>query len=718
MRTTTVAWIVTAACLATTAHAAVLNVQADGLGDYPTIQAAVDAAAAGDEVVLQPGTYTGDGNRDIDFKGKTITVRSTDPTDPAAVAGTVIDCEGSHSDRHRAFTLQNGEGPDCAIRGVTITNGFGPVYGTYSTAGAVLCAGTSPTIEHCIISDCFATRGVIYCEGGAPIIRDCVFRLNRPYDVYSYDNQPVIMNCTFLADRDSEGAVYVHDHSPKVRNCLFAGYAYGGVLDDAYGPREYDVAYCLGSGQPGEGNLEGDPMLTPDGHLKGDSPCIDAGDPAYSPQGLEKDMDGEDRVSGGRVDIGADEWHDTDGDMLPDWWEMKWFGPAGAAPTDDPDGDDVDNLGEFHRGSDPLTPAPTYYVDPAAGDDAWDGLTPAWDGASGPKRTVQAAVDAAPAREGAVIILRPGIYSDPGNVDIAVHEKLLLLQSTGPADPTVVAATVIDVSDAEFGVGFVAAPAGSELAGVTVTGAAYGSPIIAIEGSTVTVRNCVITGNSPVGSDSLSYRSGAIAGDNAHVRVYDCFIHDNQGEGATIYVDGGSLTVERCTISGNQSSLAAAASLGGPVTIESCIISDNVGGGVYASGTVVVQDSEILRNSSSRGGGIYCSGTGLVVKGSVIRDNAVITSLSFGGSYSAVGGGNSSHPNGQHGQHQGFQLYDQRQLGGCGRWAGGNGREAGCVVRSDRLPAGRQLRPERWGLVCRERHAACGRYAYARQLGR
>ena len=105
-------------------YCAEITVKVDGTGDYATIQAAIDAAAAGDEVVLEEGTYTGWGNRDIDYKGKAITVRSVEPNDANIVEATVIDCQGTGSDPHRGFVFDSGEGADSVLSGVTIINGY------------------------------------------------------------------------------------------------------------------------------------------------------------------------------------------------------------------------------------------------------------------------------------------------------------------------------------------------------------------------------------------------------------------------------------------------------------------------------------------------------------------------------------------------------------------------------------------------------------------
>ncbi|MHC4738933.1 MAG: right-handed parallel beta-helix repeat-containing protein, partial [Planctomycetota bacterium] len=144
---------------------------------YGTIQSAINAASDGDTVLVHTGTYTGPGNRELDFHGKAITVRSENPDNPGIVATTIIDCQRSG----RAFDFNHGEGADSIVAGFTIRNGQTVnVNGVDSTTpimpggnggdglgGAIRCIattspsliGSSPTIRNCVITDCTARGG-------------------------------------------------------------------------------------------------------------------------------------------------------------------------------------------------------------------------------------------------------------------------------------------------------------------------------------------------------------------------------------------------------------------------------------------------------------------------------------------------------------------------------------------------------------------------------
>jgi len=156
--------------MATCTFAGIRSVPAD----YPTIQSGIDASVDGDTVLVASGTYTGNGNRDIDFKGKAITVRSE-----AGPETCVIDCQsfnyfdqqGLQQEFHRGFHFHSGEDLRSVLDGFTITGGWSPQWDDYG--GAILCDSAGPRIMNCVIDGNRAGYG-----GGIAIL-DAAVRLER-----------------------------------------------------------------------------------------------------------------------------------------------------------------------------------------------------------------------------------------------------------------------------------------------------------------------------------------------------------------------------------------------------------------------------------------------------------------------------------------------------------------------------------------------------------
>jgi parallel beta-helix repeat protein len=147
--------------------------------DFATIQQAIDSASYGDIIEVSPGTYKGDGSRDIDFKGKTITVRSSSGPDR-----TTIDCTGGEG--HRGFYFHQGESRDSVLRGFTIKgailsgsdipsdNSSWNSSPAHPVGGGIYCEYSSPSIIDCVITQCAAELGGgIGSVGGSPLIIDC-----------------------------------------------------------------------------------------------------------------------------------------------------------------------------------------------------------------------------------------------------------------------------------------------------------------------------------------------------------------------------------------------------------------------------------------------------------------------------------------------------------------------------------------------------------------
>jgi len=82
-----------------------------------TIQRGIDAAKDGDTIIVAQGTYV----ENINFKGKNIVLRSTNPTDWSAVAKTIIDGDNNGS----VVTFSATEDETCVLSGFTVRKGTG-----------------------------------------------------------------------------------------------------------------------------------------------------------------------------------------------------------------------------------------------------------------------------------------------------------------------------------------------------------------------------------------------------------------------------------------------------------------------------------------------------------------------------------------------------------------------------------------------------------------
>ena len=237
--------------LAVSAFGETYNIDAYGTGDYTTIQAAVDAARAGDVIVLQPGTYSGEGNRNIDYQGKDITIRSVEPDNPGSVQETIIDCYSSEYEQNRAFIFQSGETEYSVVTGITIQNGY-----LEEGGGAILCTNSSsPTIDNCIFRNCIAYLG----SGGGAIA--CM----------NYSN-PIIINCIFAHNESKYsigGAIISRNSSPRIENCIFKDNksSNGGGAIYLYRGNVIILGCELSDNEVGEGMANGGAVLAIDCNL-------------------------------------------------------------------------------------------------------------------------------------------------------------------------------------------------------------------------------------------------------------------------------------------------------------------------------------------------------------------------------------------------------------------------------------------------------------------
>ena len=301
--------------------------QLDVPGQYPTIQAAIDAARAGDTVVVADGVYTGPGNRDIRFLGKAITVRSEN-----GPVNCIIDCQGTQQDPHRGFDFDGGETAETVLDGFTITNGSTPpgaILDEFNGAGILFRDG-SPTVKNCIITNNWAGcwGGAMCCSwfgNSSPTIINCTIADNYSNAeggaLFTLNNSPTIIGSLIVNNEAAAlggGINHFGGGTVTIINTTIAGNVaptasgiYGSNVDISnsivwgnVGSNEQiwgaTVSYSdVQGGFDGEGNINADPLFVDpqngDLHLSPGSPCIDAADNTAAPKGTDTDLDGEPR---------------------------------------------------------------------------------------------------------------------------------------------------------------------------------------------------------------------------------------------------------------------------------------------------------------------------------------------------------------------------------------------------------------------------------------
>ena len=150
--------------LAPLASASTINVPAD----FPTIQAAINAAVNGDLIKVANGTY----NEHLDLLGKQITLQGQSPFN------TILDGNGTGGSM---VTMNSGETSATVITGFLIREGNGRLIGTKRYGGGVYVAGGSdPTLLNCRIGFNTANFGAgIFVDVGSDIlVQDCLLANN------------------------------------------------------------------------------------------------------------------------------------------------------------------------------------------------------------------------------------------------------------------------------------------------------------------------------------------------------------------------------------------------------------------------------------------------------------------------------------------------------------------------------------------------------------
>ena len=337
-----------------------------------TIQAAIDAAVSNDTVWVSNGVYA-TGGRTV--AGSLLTNRAAidRPITVRSMNGpevTIIQGSGTNSGGYARCAYV---GTQAALSGFTLTNGVANLSGTNRYGGGVFI--TSGTVEDCHISGNYAWRGAGVYIAGDGLLSHCRVVANSAGDtgggggICGEGGQ--IRNC-LVADNYAEWGSGLIISNTTLCSCLVCGnHSFGGpgivatnstiqnciVYSNNVSTNNMEiqagttvVTFTCSPGLSGSGNITNNPQFVDAAagnyRLQAASPCIDAGDDRVV--SWDKDLDGNQRIAYGAVDMGAYEAQLAGAGT--------WFGAITNGRTNDLDcaaGDGVPNLLKYATGGSP-----------------------------------------------------------------------------------------------------------------------------------------------------------------------------------------------------------------------------------------------------------------------------------------------------------------------------------------------------------------------------
>jgi hypothetical protein len=265
--------------LSAAASADEIVVDQGGTGDFTTIKDAFQAASDGDTIIINPGTYKGDLNRNISWGERNLVMRAGDPGDHA-----LIDLEG----QARFLSILSGATDTTSVvSGVRVKNGLARSY-SEDGGGAILVQNGSPTIQGCSFRECDGEFGgavkllhsegkVQYCEfidntgdyggalhvayGGDAVVRSCVFVGNTASiqggAMRFYSAVRTVRSCTIALSGSPTGAglALYSGSTPVIERCIIGFSTEGSALHAASLPDT--VFHCISYGNEGGNDLPG-----------------------------------------------------------------------------------------------------------------------------------------------------------------------------------------------------------------------------------------------------------------------------------------------------------------------------------------------------------------------------------------------------------------------------------------------------------------------------